>query len=92
MINTTDYLSQIQNSTSIDQIIDFSSKQLFLPSIISYWLFQFIITLIIGLALVRENRSNFWAIFILTQVVGLVILTFIFIVPFFPQLLSKIGF
>ena len=95
MINSTEYISKLVNMTnnnnnidSID-IIQYTSYQLFLPSVLVYWLSQFFLTMIIGMILVRKDKENFWAIFILTQLASLIILFFIFVYPVIPNLLSN---
>ena len=81
-------LSQNIGNYSSSELSNFA--QLFFPSIIAYYIFQFFLTMILGLIIVRRDRENFWAIFITTQIIGAIVLFFIFIFPIIPQMIAKI--
>lgn len=87
MLNIT---NEALNWTS-QQILQYSADNL-LPSMIFYWVVLFAITLFVGLFFIEKDKANFWAIFIFTQLVGLLILFFIFVIPIIPQWLSNMGF
>ena len=91
MINATQFVNDITNSTT-EELLS-KSAELFIPSIIAYWLIQFFLTLILGLIFVKtpQGRQNFWVIFIFAQLIGAIILFFIFFFPFVPQILESIG-
>lgn len=90
MINETLIIEQVQQITNTSDFIYYLSKNIFLSSLVVYWLFQFLLTLIIGLSTTWKDRDKFWVIFILTQLIGAIILFFIFIFPVIPQWVSNI--
>ena len=81
----------IGNSTIVENLIN-STSNIYLPSMIFYFIFQFLLTMLVGTIFIREDKANFWAVFIFTQLIGVIILFFIFIFPIIPQILDKIGF
>jgi len=89
MINATIIINILQNVTSSNEILKTISNTIYIPSIALYWLFQFILTLSLGLIYVRKDLGKFWGIFILTQLIGLIVLFFIFIVPIIPNIVSS---
>jgi hypothetical protein len=91
MINATDIIQGTKNITSQSDFISYTSQKMFVPSILSYWIFQFLLTLIIGMILVRKDKGNFFAIFLLTQLIGGIFLLFIFWFPIIPQFIDKLG-
>lgn len=89
-INQTIIQETLGTFETVSESIKYLSSEIFLPSVIVYWFFQFLLILIVGLALVRHDRSKFWGIFLLTQLIGLIILFFIFVFPILPQWINKI--
>ncbi len=90
MINSTQIVTHLMNTTTNSEFIKVASSQIFLKSVVVYWVFQLILTLVIGLALVEKNKGKFWAIFILTQLVGGIILFFTFVFPILPNIMGGI--
>ena len=90
MINQTIIQETLKTFDTLSDSIKYLSTELFLPSIIFYWFFQFLLILIIGLATVKKNKEKFWAIFVITQLVGGILLFLIFVFPVIPQMLNKI--
>lgn len=92
MINITQMLGNITASNStIDTVMQETAK-IFLPSILLYVIIMFLLVLLVGAIFIKSDKGNFWAIFIFTQLVGWIILFFIFIFPIIPQFLNKINF
>ena len=90
MINSTQLISDLGQLTTESEIVTHLSNKIFLPSIATYWVFQFLITMIIGYTMIKKDKGKFLAIFILTQLIGAIILFFIFIYPIIPQMLDKV--
>ena len=90
MVNATLIHEGIANLTNEKEIMTYISNNLYLPSIAFYWIFQFILTMIVGYASVKEDKGKFFAIFIFTQLIGAVILFFIFVYPIIPQFIGRI--
>jgi len=91
MIEPTQVIEGVIGLTSETDIL----RQLatyFLPSIIFYWIFVFLIMLFMGYALIKtkEGRANFFAVFIFVHILSAVILFLTFVFPVIPQLLNKI--
>jgi len=76
--------------TDSTEYISHMSSNIFLPSIIFYWIFQFLIILILGNIFVKKDKANFFSIFVFIQLIGAIILFFTFIYPVFPDLLGKL--
>lgn len=93
-LNSTSELNQIVSKATatptIGEFIRYISNKVFLPSIATYWIIQFILILLIGLATVREDKDTYFIIFAVTQLIGAVVLFFIFVLPILPQLISRI--
>jgi len=90
MINQTLIIKEAIETTTTQDFIISLSNNLFLSSIVIHWLFQFLVILILGTALVKEDKGKFFAIFVFIQLIGAIILFFIFIYPVIPQVISEI--
>lgn len=90
MINQTIIIEQISKLTETSDILKYLSNNIYLPSVVAYWVFQFLLTMIVGYIMVKEDKGKFFAIFIFTQMVGAIILFFIFIYPVIPQILNRL--
>lgn len=62
----------------------------FVPAVSIAWLGVFILTLLLGMIMIRKDLANFWAIFILTQLILAVALFFTFIYPITPIILQDL--
>ena len=90
-INQTLIQETLKTFDTVSESIKYLSSELFLPSVIAYWFFQFLLILIIGLSVIKgKGKEKFWAIFFITQLIGLILLFLIFIFPVIPQLIDKI--
>ena len=90
MINKTILLEEIGKRTTESDILIYLSNNIYLPSVAFYWVFQFILTMIVGYALVKEDKGKFFAIFIFTQLIGAIVLFLIFVYPVIPGIIDKI--
>lgn len=86
---TAQIIQSVMNNATIMEYKAIASP--FLPSVIVYWLFQFVLTMAIGLIVVKRDLGNFFGIFILTQLIGAVILFFIFMYPVVPIVIQGLG-
>ena len=89
MINQTILSEEIIKKTTELDMLTYISNTIYIPSIVAYWIFQYLLTMIIGYGAVKEDKGKFFAIFIFTQLVGAIILFFIFIYPIIPTFLDR---
>ena len=90
---TIDIIKAVDTAVAMSTEIDFIrtiSNKIFLPSVVAYWLMQFIIILLIGLLTVSNDKDTYFIIFIVTQLIGALMLFFIFILPIIPQLINNL--
>ena len=90
MINQTILLEEVGKLVEESEILSYLSYNIYLPSIAFYWVFQFILTMIVGYVFVKEDKGKFFVIFIFTQLIGAIVLFFIFIYPIIPQIINSI--
>jgi len=90
MINQTQVLEEAGKQVDVIGFITSLSSNVFLPAITFYWIFQFLIILMLGYIFVKKDRANFFSIFVFIQLIGAIILFFIFIYPVIPQLISEV--
>lgn len=88
MINQTLIIEELSKLTIEKDILNYISYNIYILPIAAYWLFQFILTMIIGYIFVKEDKSKFFAIFIFTQLIGAILLFFTFIYPVLPPLIN----
>lgn len=88
ILNSTQIIEKVTGITSTSDLIT-AQADVFKTSIIVYFIIQFLITSLLGIILVRKDIEKFWVIFILTQLIGGILLFFTFWLPILPQLLDK---
>ena len=89
MLNQTLLIEEIGKRVTENDILTYLSNSIYLPSVAFYWVFQFILTMIVGYIFVKEDKGKFFAIFIFTQLIGGIVLFFIFVFPIIPGLVGK---
>jgi|GEM_PF-5086660 len=89
MINSTQLITELQNLTSQTDIVR-KTADVFIPSVAAIWIFQFIVTLILGMIFVKEDKGKFFSIFIFVQLIVGILYFLTFIFPVLPQLMSRI--
>jgi len=90
MINQTLILENAAQQPGVTEFISSLASSVFLKSIVFYWVFQFLVILILGNIFVKKDKGNFWAIFVFIQLIGAIILFFIFIYPIVPQIIERV--
>ena len=91
--DTLEIIQNVDTAISMPTELDFIrtiSIKIFLPSVAAYWLIQFVIILIIGLLVINKDKDTYFVIFVVTQLIGALILFFIFVLPIVPEFINNL--
>ena len=89
MQNITEFINGTQIITNQNDLVVYAAD-IFKPSIIFIFSLVLIIQLIIGMVVVKKERANFYAIFLLIWIIIAILLFLTFWFPVIPEFVEKI--